>query len=283
MKKWMTGLTLGVLILILGACGNAEEDPAEVQPGTEEENKSELTLQDVFQKAQEVANNVNGMHIDMDMKQSIATSESGEEITSLVKIDMDLVHDPLSMYQLMDMDMGDFGTVETELYLSEEGMFMKNPEGDGWMKFPTEGLDELVEMVDAGPETTIDYDMLEEFIDEFTFEQNDEHYILKLQASGDKFNKLMREELASSDMMNMLSEDELDVLENMKTHQLDYEIWIDKETYETTAFELIIDVEMNAMEEVVRIKQDAKAKMSQINEIEEIEIPQEVIENAVQY
>lgn len=279
----MTGLALGVLVFVLGACGNAEEDPAQVQPGTEEENKSELTLEDVFKKAQEVADNVNGMHIDMDMTQSIATSESGEDITSLVKIDMDVVQDPLSMYQLMDMDMGDFGKVETELYLSEEGMFMKSPEGDGWMKFPAEGLDELVEMVDAGPETTIDYDALQEFIDEFTFEQSDEHYILKLQASGDQFNKLMREELASSDMMNMLSEDELEVLENMKTHQLDYEIFIDKETFETTAFELILDVEMSAMEEVVRIQQDVKAQMSQINEIEEIEIPQEVIENAVQY
>lgn len=279
----MKGLAVGFLILVLSACGNAGEEQAEVQLGTEDEHKSALTLEEVFMKAKEVSEKVNSMHINMDMEQRMSTSEFEDGLTTIVKIDMDVVKEPLSMYQLMDMNMGDFGSVETELYFSEEGMFMKDPEGDGWMKFPTDNLDELIEMVNAGPKTTIDYETLEEFIEHFTFEQNENQYILKLQASGEQFNQLMQEELASSDMLNMLGNDELEALENMKTHQLGYEVFIDKDTFETTAFELIIDMEMSANEEVIHIQQEAKAQVSQINEIKEITIPQEVIEKAVQY
>lgn len=282
MKKWLSGFAIGFLVLLLAACGDATEKPADVKPGTDAKNKSDLTVEEVFNKAQAASENIKSMHTDMDIEQTISAPEFGGEMESTIKLQMDLIQDPLAMYQTMDISMGDFGNIETEIYLTEAGMYMSSPMGDGWIQFPSDDLSDLQELINAGPETSIDYASLAEYVEDFTFEQNDDAYILYLKASGDKFTNLMQDQLASTGMMDEVDVDE-EVLENMKVHQFEYEIFVDKKTFETTAFNLVMDMEISVEGETMRIKQDAKAKMSQINEITEIKIPEEVLENVVEY
>lgn len=51
-----------------------------------------------------------------------------------------------------------------------------------------------------------------------------------------------------------------------------------------TAFHMLMDMEMSeeGQEETVRIAQEITATLSQLNEIEEIVVPAEIIENAVE-
>lgn len=277
------GICSRIFVLILAACGSAAEEPAEVEPGTEEEKESELTLSEVFNKAQEVSENVNSSHTKMDITQAYSSQDSEEEFESTIQLEMDLIQEPLAMYQEMSMSMGDFGAMDTEVYYTDEGFFLKNPEEDNWMKLPSDDLDDLQELINTGPDAAIDYASLEKYIEDFSFEQNDEQYILNLKVSGDGFSDLVREELASTGMMDAMGDEVMEELEDMKVHQLEYEIFIDKDTFETTDFNLVLDMEFSVGEETLRIKQDAEAEISQVNEITEISIPEEVVENAVQY
>ena len=67
----------------------------------------------------------------------------------------------------------------------------------------------------------------------------------------------------------------------MIIHQMEYEIFIDKKTFNTTAFTMIMDMEMGPKDGTMRIKQNIKADISKINELKEIKVPQEVLDAAV--
>ncbi|AOV06615.1 DUF6612 family protein [Sporosarcina ureilytica] len=283
MKKWLKGLAVGLLALALVACSDAANEPADAKPGTDEAKKSELTLEEVFQKAQEASEGIKSMHADMSMIQNISSPEADVEMDNNIKMKMDIVQEPFSMYQIMEMEIVGEGSMKTEMYLTEAGFYMKDPDSGTWMKLPNEGYEDLAAAMTTGEDVTVDYSSLKEFIDDFKFEQNDNEYVLKLKASGDKFNKLIQEEIASTGLLEDLSEEELEALDDVKIHELEYEIFINKETFETTAFNIVMDMEMSAEGETVQIKQEIQSKLSRINEIDEITVPQEVLDNAVEY
>lgn len=275
MKKWMKGFAIGFLALGLAACS----DTADVKPGTDESKKSDLTIGEVFEKAQAASEKVESMHADMDIKQNISAPDLGSDMDSTIKLDMDLIQEPLEMHQVMEMNMGDEGTVNIELYMTKEGFFMQEPESKTWMKLPEELYDGLMDSASAGADPTVDFESLENFVDDFKFEQTDDEYILKLKASGEKFHTLVQDQLSG---IEGFGEAEEEALEGMEIHQLDYEIYIDKETFDTTAFNMVIDMEMEDSGSTVRITQDIKAKISAINELKEIVVPQEILDSAVE-
>ena len=62
---------------------------------------------------------------------------------------------------------------------------------------------------------------------------------------------------------------------------MEYEIFIDKKTFYTNAFNMNMDMTMKVEGEEMQIDQKVNAEISKINEIEKIKVPQEVIDNAV--
>ncbi|MDS9472113.1 DUF6612 family protein [Sporosarcina pasteurii] len=283
MKKWLKGLVVGFLALALVACSDVANEPANPKPGTEEEKKSELTLEEVFQKAQEASESVKSMHADMDMTQNISSPDSDVEMVNKINMQIDIVQEPFAMYQVMEMDVVGEGFMQTEIYLTADGFYLKDPTNETWMKLPSEDFENIAFTMNTGEDPTVDFASLKEFIDDFKFEQTNDQYVLNLKASGDKFNRLIQQELEAAGIHNELSAEEMEVLEGIKIHELNYEIFIDKETFDTTAFNLVMDMEMINEGEEMRIKQNIQSKFSDINEVEEIKIPQEVVDNAIEY
>ena len=209
MKNWIKGIATGVLVLGLAACGST----AEVKPGTDTSKKSELTIQEVFQKAQEASEKQNSMHAKMDIEQNMDSPVEGLNMDSKIKMDMDVVMDPLAMHQVIKMDMGEAGIMETEIYLTEDGFLMKDPESEEWMKLPEELYEELMGSMADSADPSLDLNSLEKYVEDFTFEQDDDQYILKLKASGDEFRNLVKEQLDSSGMLEGMAEEDAKVLE----------------------------------------------------------------------
>ncbi|WHT49065.1 hypothetical protein QNH10_05160 [Sporosarcina thermotolerans] len=112
--------------------------------------------------------------------------------------------------------------------------------------------------------------------------KTDDEYILTLNASGDKFSSLMKELMGSAFPADMaMTEEEADLLNNMDLKSLDVTIYIDKETFYTNAFDMNMDMTMKIEEEEMHIVQEMKSVITKINEIDEIVVPQEVIDSAV--
>lgn len=281
MKKWLKGFAVGLLALSLAACSDTTGD---AKPEAEDTNKSKpavedkgeqtkVTIEEVLEKAQESSEKIESMHAKMDIKQSMTISSLGQDIESDMAIEMDMVQEPLQMYQVMKIDTGEAGVGEVEMYMTGEGFFMNDPTSDTWMKLPAD----LFEDMSAGADPTLDLEELMEFAEDFTLTENDKEYILTLTASGEKFTELVQDQLSS-----MTDMEDLESLEEMTIHQLDYELFIDKKSFDMIAFNLVMDMEMGIEGESIRIAQDMKAQISQINDIKEIIVPQEVLDSAVE-
>ncbi|MCG3086797.1 DUF6612 family protein [Sporosarcina cyprini] len=275
MKKWLKVIGAGVLAFSLAACGSQAEPKTTVDAETGKEKEttdiSKMTAQEVYEKAMAVSQEQKSMHTDMDIEQVMKSG--GETVNSKITLNMDAVVEPMTIHQTMKMDMGEYGQNEMEMYISEKEVYMNDAETGQWIKFPEEFAAEMFEEL-AGEDPTLDMKLFKDYVDEFKFEQTDDSYILKLKASGEKFEKLlkqMEEDQASG------AEAEA---EEMTLHDVYFEIYIDKETFYTTAFNMDMSLDMVIDGETVNTDQKVKAVITKINEVE-VTVPQDVVDNAV--
>lgn len=273
MKTWMKGLAIGILSLSLAACGNGEQN---------ETGKSELTLEDVFNKAQEASENAESMHIDMDMKQKFSVPGFDEAMETEMEMKIDMVQEPFAMHQSIEMNIPEMGEMKTELYVNEKEMLMKNPAADEWLNLPMDSFDSVMESLNANVSTNVDYASLSGFIEDFEFEQDDDMYVLKLKAESEGFTKLIEQQLASAGLTGGFAGEELEVLKDMKVNEFTYEIYIDRKTFNTPKYNLLMDMELTIEGETMHIMQDVEAEISQINELDEIVIPKAVLDSVAE-
>lgn len=281
MKKWTTFIGAGALAFALSACGQTAtpKEDANTETGKEEEVvvKSDLTVQEVMEKANAASETQQSMHADMEMDQNIEMGEDKQEVHST--IDMDMILEPLAMRQTMNMQMGG-EEMAVEMFMTEEGFFMKDPQSGDWMQLPNEMYEEVAGQMAGSMNTQVDFSIYEEFADDFTFEQTNDEYILHLKGAGEKFSDLMKD-MMEQNMPAGMEEEQLDLISQMKIESIDVEFTIDKKTFFTNHFDMDMVMTMEEEGQQVKISQKIKGDISKINEIDEIKVPKEVIDNAV--
>ncbi len=284
MKNWMKGIAVGILVLGLAACNAKAEPKTDPETGkkVEVENQGTMTAQEVYKKSLKASEEQTSMHAKMEIDQLIEVSDQNYKMNNKINLDMDMVIEPLAMYQKMQVDMGEQGTMKMEIYMTEEGFFMNEPTTGQWIKLPNEMYEDMAGQISSGADPTLDMNMFKEFVDDFKFEQTDDEYILTLSASGEKFSKLFKE-MAMKNMPADLgvNEEDANIMENINVKSLEYEIFIDKKTFYTNAFNMEMDMTMLIEGDEMHIVQKIKADLSKINDIKKIEVPQEVLDNAV--
>lgn len=267
MKKWLQGIGIGALALGLAACGSAAEPKTDSATGEKVEvtNKSDMTAQEVYSKAMAVSDEVKSMHAVMDIDQTMTIPGQDMTLDSKIK-----------------MDMGELGASDMELYMTEAGFFMYDEQMDQWIQMPNDMYEEMMESMGGETDPTLDMKMFKEFQDDFKFEQTNDEYILTLNASGDKLNGLIKQLIGDAMPIDgAMSEEEAEVFDNMDVKSLDLTIYIDKKTFYTNAFDMDMDLTMKVEEEEMHMVQKMKSVMTKINEVDEIVIPQKVLDEAV--
>ena len=288
MKKSLSILTGLLLVFMLAACNETAKPVNESATNNEkapevedaEEKPSELTLEEVMNKSTEASESLKSFSVKMDMVQDMSSDQEEMNIKTASVIDMNIVTEPMAFYHKMKMSMGEESeSFETESYFSKDGMFFYEPSANQWMKFPQEMTDTFLQMSGNQSNPSEELKKLQKFVDDFTFEQDSNHYILKLKASGDKFNDFIKETAAEQLPPEMAQED---ILGNMKIHAVDYEILIDKKTFYPVALNMNMDMEMTIEGQTIAMKQQMKGQYSNHNKIETVTVPQEVIDSAVE-
>lgn len=278
MKRILSGLSISVLsIVLLAACSDTAEpvsDTDSKQSNKNESNKSELTINEVYEKMMDASEDINSTVMDMEMKQEIIEGDN-EPVQTLSTIHSKVVQEPIGLEQKINMTIDD-QTISTEQYMTEEGFYMYEPAQKVWMKY-SEGHEELMAQLqaDSGLDQTQTLSELQSFIEDFTFQQNDEEFILTLKADDDKFNSLVQEELSSAAV-------ELDDVENIEINDIEYEIFVDKKTYLPNQMNIVMNINMSADGQKVTLKQDIDTVYSDYNTIDSIAIPKEALEQAVE-
>ena len=284
MKKWGLVLVTSLLVFILAACN----ETAKPKTGTKEESKSELTLQEVYEKAIERQNELKSVHADMNMNQ-VLTFGSGEEkfvMGTKSNMKMDMVMDPLAMYMdgtmtMADPESGEDMNVDMEMYMTEQGLFMQDSESKQWMKLPSDQFDMVMGQTANQANAAEQLGALKSFIEEFKFEQTDSEYILTLSAASDKFKEFMLEQMQINQMLG-LPNDEQQIVENLSFDKVKYTITINKDTFDIHSMDMAVTMGMGVEEQKISMDMDTKITFDNVNGVKNIVIPQEVIDKAVE-
>lgn len=296
MKKWTKGIAAGLLVLALGACGSGEEPNAEVDANTNTTGtgkdankdaskvveKNEPTAQEVYEKSLEASESINSMHADFSIQQNMKTT--GEENLSMkndIAITMDMVTEPLSIHQQMVVEGDAEGSMDIEMYGEGDKLFIQTQEMEGdWFLVPAEMQDEVLAGMDSS-NAMMDLEVFKDFTEEFTLEEQGDEYILNLSASGDKFGELLKELMDQTAVGSQGMEGEEEgSMENVEVKKIELTLHIDKETYYTNSFDMKLDAIMDIAGYRTVTIQNINAKMSQVNELEGIVIPDDVRNNA---
>lgn len=280
MKKWSTLLAVATLTLGLAAC-NETAAPANEKDVTE---KSELTLQEVYDKSMAASEELKSVKAKIDMKQKMQLPGQDVNLDINSLMDMDYIIDPLQIHQTgttsmksTDENMGN-QEMKMESYITKDAFYTYEGESGQWMKFPQEMMNQLMSTTDqSNPSNQLK--QIEGYLEDFTFEQDNDNYILTLEASGEKFTELVKEQVDEA-LQNMVGAEEIEM--DMIINSVNYLIHIDKETFQTNKVDMVLDMDMTIDGETMNMKQDMKSDFSNFNQVEEIVIPQEVIDNAVE-
>lgn len=278
MKKWTALLSIATLTLGLAAC-NETATPVQEKEVTE---TSKLTLQEVYDKSMKVSEELKSVKGTIDMNQTMTMPS--EEMTLDIKsvLDMEYILEPMQMHQkgtTTMMGMGEGGEsqeTEMETYITEDAMYVYEGTTAQWMKFPQEMVDQIMSSANqTDPATQLQ--PLQEYLEQVEFEQDDDTYILTLKGSGEEFTALVKDQVDEA-LQNLTAGENINL--DFTINSVDYVVHIDKESYQTTKLDTVIDMDMTMDGETINLKMDAKTDFSKFNEIGEIVVPQEIIDSA---
>lgn len=301
MKKF--GLFLSVLMviaLVLAGCGNEastdnaaqvdDDQTTESNDATESsddstvEDTTEVDGKDIFLQALEKMNALKSYSADIKVDMEMDFGD-GEEFSSEIFMKMNSTLDPMAAYIHQTIKMTDPFlssaqiTQEMEMYLTESSFYMFEPTANLWITFPDEFMNEISQVGDLSQSPAEELERLVPYIDDFTYEELDDVYRFSFSASSDNIMQLIKDS-----MPNELEDMSLDeMFEYMTINEFQTVMEIDKETllvtYEFVKMDLVFDYDGERLE----MKTISESNYHGFNEVDEIVVPEEVIQNAVDF
>lgn len=288
MKKWYA-IFLASLLVLLAACGGTTEENTGSQDSSNsnEAEENNISIEEVLEKSFEKQNAVTSLSAVVDMETTVSYEGNGEsyEETSSGDLTMDVVIDPLAMYMKGSMGMpdpmtGEIVTNDMEMYLVGDEIYVFESELGEWLKMMMGNYDEFIEETTAQIDVTEQLEEIKSFINDFKLEEKDTEYIITLDGAGEEFKKYMLTQL------ELYTEEELEaagneaIFEAITFDKLNYVIHIDKNSFDITELDMVVDITGNFDGETMKFSTDTKMKFTNYNGIDSIEVPQDVIDQA---
>lgn len=229
----------------------------------------EQSAKEVIQQAAKASENMESMAMSMDMEQTIKMGERTMEATS--HFDGTATTDPLAMH--MNGKMGTNGqSANIEMYMTGSGMYMKDQNGE-WMKFPSKMFGEMMK-INEQTKPIEELKELKTFADDFSIEEKDGHYVLKLSTGGERFTDYVKDNMKSA-----MPEGSFDnkAFEKMTLNEVNYQFVLNKDTYYPTALEVKMDMSMESPTgKKLNLVQNISGTYSKYNKVEKIVVPDEI-------
>lgn len=284
-----------VLVLMLAACGNNDAEPstesadgastANEQTSGNNENvngkeQQPPTAEELLTRITEASKGIQSYSMDSKIEQNLSITMEGQEQKQDINMDMksDIVLNPIAAYQVIKTSMpGQEGTQEIKQYITEGGIYTQV--GDAWVTLPEESTAPLLEQMKNQSNTGSQFEQLSSISDDLKVEDDGDVYWLKAKLSGDKVRELATTMLSQSgatdpQMMAMMQQ------MNIKTMDISYSV--DKETYYPKDLVYSMDMDMDMEGQALTILMKMDSTISDYNKKESIEVPQDVIDNAVE-
>ncbi len=279
MKNRLFLALASVTIFAVAACG----ETATPESGTKDE--SDLTLQQVFDKAIERQQSLKNVHAVVEMQQmsEMLMEEQVIQMTYASNFDMDISQAPVAMYinGTVEMNVGEGNMdVPLEMYMTEqEGLYMLNSDTDEWIKLPQEQQDQMLKQTASQADASQQLEQLKQFVNDFTFEQDDENYKLTLKIEGEGLKKFILSQLNSGIVETTQLDEE--VISNLSFEESKYEFIITKDTFDMKKIDIDLTMFIDMEGQKSKFVNDVIMSYSKFDKVGMITIPKEVINKAI--
>jgi hypothetical protein len=217
-----------------------------------------------------------------DMKIEQTMSYLGEKMSMDMNLNMDMVLDPLGLYQSMSMTLEELSgeQLSTESYLTKDGYFVYESTSDQWVKYDDEMANELTSLSDFQMDPTAQFELMQRYYEDVKIIENEDTYELHTSLSGDGFQDLLGEIL---NLSGLGIEEDIFANFDISINKMNIVSILDKETLYPVSDSMESDMSIVVDGEEMNIVQKAENTYSNVNKLEKITIPQEVIDEAVPF
>ncbi len=255
-KLFLTSLAISTLTLGLSACSPKPDTPEEI-----------------FDASIKAMEETNSFQIDMNIDQDLIYGPPrGEPDKQTAKIVTDYVKEPEGLHLNTHMNVAG-AKVDAEMYLAESEVYTTSSRWDHWYKGKEDGYQPSLDTVRKVVDLTERLGWFKTHSKEMEV-KDDDQWVLTFSGEGEKFNRFTEFILDLSKPALYHSK----YLEDIKTNELTYTIYIDRESFLPVESEINIDIEM--MNELdgneMATTQTIKETYTKMDEIEAITIPSEV-------
>ncbi|WP_416151748.1 DUF6612 family protein [Salipaludibacillus sp. HK11] len=272
MKKSLITVFSAATLIGMTACGS---DNATSDDG--------MNVEEILNESISAMQSVDSYSMNMNMSQEMSDGEEAMAID--MSSEASFTVDPMTLMQTTKIDMGDLGmggeheAMETVSYFTkEDGFFTENPMMEGWLKLPESAMEDMLAMSEAQVNPEEQLEPLMDYVNELSVESSDDSHVITLSGDGLDMEDLLAqmEGLGLEGMDPMMGE----MMEDIDIEAFAYDITIDKETFYQTESTVEMTMNIDMMGQTMSIDQTIHTIFSEFNEIDPIEIPQEILDNA---
>lgn len=283
MKKSVIFLLTCLTFIALSACSKTV-DNEDTQTG----DKSGISAEEIFNQALDRQNAVKSMSSDITFNENVILGDGEEksEMPTSGTLKIDRIVKPESMYvtgKISSFDVESEENIDTDLdiYVIDNYMYLKDSyiEENAWAKFPKVEMDDMLGTF-ANEVNSIELlKSLEPFIADFEVEEKDGAYFLTLNKANESFTSYIIEHMQ---LTNTLGLEQEEIKNALKIDQINYVLKMNKETFDLLEIDELVKMSFQFEEDPMFLETNVKIKYSNIDNVPEIKIPQDVIDNAVE-
>ena len=231
-------------VIFIGACG-----------------KSNIDKKEVIEKfiAASESTKSGDMLVNMKMTQNQNGNKSDMEMT----MNVSLILEPIAMKMEMEMPAQN---LKMTSFIKDNTMYIQNPVDNQWFK---QSLTDEIASQFKGYMTNsaVIYDAMRNNIDKIDIDEKGGNYIISISKDSEFLKDAMKQQLASTNTAGA------QIGDDVKMENIAVEYVVDQHTYLASSSTISVDFEMQGM----KISMEMDAKMSNINNVTDIVIPEEVL------
>ena len=250
MKKSLKKILFTVLtvfaVFFVVACGNKED--------------TKINKEEVIKNFSEANNNIKST--DLVTTVTMAPKNGGEAIN--LTMTASLIADPLTLKMTMETK---GQNVKINSFVKDNTMFIQNPVDNNWVKqaLPKEVSEQFKNITNNNIDN---YELFKDNLDKIDIKEKGDNYIISIVKDTDFLKEAMEKQNSN---MGILGQGE-----NFEVNNITMEYVVDKETYLTKSSIISFETKLQGQD----MKISTNTEFSNINNIQEITIPEEVF-NAV--
>ncbi|NMI04323.1 hypothetical protein HF638_10040 [Paenibacillus sp. SZ31] len=286
MKKWTTIFIGALLAVSLAACSNDTDNTA-TPPATNNETSNEgntpaeqetkiPTLDELITKTnaatKEMKSFTTEANIDQNLKLDAGEQSQDQQVKTSLK--MDIIKDPMMIYQEMNMEMSGQEAQNVKQYITSDKIYSQV--GEQWVAIPEAQTSELIEQMKASMNPEGELEQFKKIEEDTEVTEEGDNYVINADVSGDNVKELAKavmEQNGSDAQMQAM-------LDQMNITSMKMKYMINKETYlpASTDVNMVMEMEQNGQKMTMDMKMTST--FSNHDQVEEIKIPQEALDSA---